>query len=149
MKALTMSAACLLISAAALFAAEDGIYSWSTEIDEAADEAQRQDQLLFVYFSGSDWCPYCQRLNKEVLETERFSSFMQEHFVPVLIDFPRQREQAESKREANAALARRLGIRGVPTILVMKPESREVIKKLGYDSGGPEYYISTLRSLMN
>lgn len=143
MKRLALSVALLLLAVGAL-AAED-VFDWSTDLDAALEQAAEEDKAVFVYFAGTDWCGWCHRLMDEVLHTKPFEEYADEALVPVLIDFPRDREQSAGKREANNALAREYEIAGFPTVFLLSP-SEEVMLETGYLPGGPANYINQLRS---
>ncbi len=144
MKKLTTLLAILLIAGSA--SALD-IYTWNTNLEAAQAVAGVEGKDLFVYFAGSDWCGWCDRFHKEILTTSRFESYLDENFVPVLIDFPREIEQSEELEADNQVLARRLGVQGFPTIVLMDSEGNE-LGRLGYLPGGPNNYIAEVRSVV-
>ncbi len=144
MKKLTTLLAILLIAGSA--SALD-IYTWNTNLEAAQAVAEVEGKDLFVYFAGSDWCGWCDRFHKEILTTSRFESYLDENFVPVLIDFPREIEQSEELKSDNQVLARRLGVQGFPTIVLMDSEGNE-LGRLGYLPGGPNNYIAEVRSVV-
>jgi protein disulfide-isomerase len=144
MKKLTTLLAILLIAGSA--SALD-IYTWNTNLEAAQAVAEVEGKDLFVYFAGSDWCGWCDRFHKEILTTSRFESYLDENFVPVLIDFPREIEQSEELEADNQVLARRLGVQGFPTIVLMDSEGNE-LGRLGYLPGGPNNYIAEVRSVV-
>ena len=43
---------------------------------DAVEEAKNNKKLLLLHFTGSDWCPYCQELDREVLTTSSFQNFL-------------------------------------------------------------------------
>lgn len=144
MKKLTTFLAILLIAGSA--SALD-IYTWDTNLEAAQAVAEVEGKNLFVYFAGSDWCGWCDRFHKEVLTTSRFESYIDENFVPVLIDFPRGIDQSEELQADNEALARRMGVEGFPTVILMNAEGNE-LGRLGYLPGGPNNYIAEVRSII-
>jgi protein disulfide-isomerase len=123
------------------------IYTWNTNLEAAQAVAEVEGKHLFVYFAGSDWCGWCDRFHNEVLTTSRFESYLDESFVPVLIDFPRGIEQTEQLKADNQVVARRMGIEGFPTVVLMDAEGKE-LGRLGYLPGGPNNYISEVRSII-
>lgn len=144
MKKLYLILAILMIAGSA--SALD-IYTWDTNLEAAQAVAEVEGKHLFVYFAGSDWCGWCERFHNEVLTTSRFESYLNESFVPVLIDFPRGIEQTEALKEDNQALAQRMGIEGFPTVVLLDAEGNE-LGRLGYLPGGPNNYISEVRSII-
>ena len=57
---------------------------WHTDIKEAMGLAKKEDKPLFLFFTGSDWCGWCIRLQKEVFKTigrkSRFFYFILRNF---------------------------------------------------------------------
>lgn len=135
----------IALTAGSAFALD--IYNWDTNLMAAQEDAATEGKNLFVYFAGSDWCGWCDRFHREILTTSRFEGYLEENFVPVLIDFPRDIQQTEEQKEANEALAVRMGIEGFPTVIIMDGNGNE-LGRLGYLPGGPNNYISEVRSLV-
>jgi protein disulfide-isomerase len=123
------------------------IYEWQTNLEAAKEQAAQQDKYLFLYFAGSDWCGWCQRLTEEVIETRPFREFARDNLVRVLIDFPREREISAEQEEYNRALAQEFGVEGFPTIFLLAPDG-DVVLQTGYEPGGPANYVSHLRNAM-
>jgi protein disulfide-isomerase len=123
------------------------IYEWETDLEAAQQQAAAEDKHVFLYFAGSDWCGWCQRLKQEILDTRPFREFSETHLVPVLIDFPREREQPAEQEAYNRRLAERFGVSGFPTVFVLTPQG-EIVLKTGYRQGGPASYVSHLREAM-
>ena len=40
--------------------------------DEALQRAEKENKTVFALFTGSDWCPWCVYLEKEVTSQEEF-----------------------------------------------------------------------------
>jgi protein disulfide-isomerase len=135
----------IVLTAGSAFALD--IYNWDTNLVAAQEEAATEGKDLFVYFAGSDWCGWCDRFHREILTTSRFESYLDENFVPVLIDFPRDIQQTQEQKEANETLAVRMGIEGFPTVIILD-ENGDELGRLGYLPGGPNNYISEVRSIV-
>jgi len=118
---------------------------WLTNFAAAQEVAKKEKKVLFVDFSGSDWCGWCIKLHKEVLSQKAFLDYAKDNLVLVLIDFPRKSAQTPEEKQQNNALAKQFGIRGYPTVLLLSPEG-EVIARTGYRRGGAEAYVKFLKS---
>jgi len=101
---------------------------------------------VFLFFTGSDWCGWCKRLEEEILTTSEFKNYAKEKLILVKLDFPRQIEQSEALQNQNRTLAGQYGIKGYPTVIVLDPAGRAV-KQLGYQEGGPGPFVSALRAV--
>jgi protein disulfide-isomerase len=138
-------ALCLLVGVAALqlHAAE---LKWQTDVPKAQAQAKTEKKLVMLDFTGSDWCGWCIKLNKEVFNTPEFIAYAQKSIVPVEIDFPAKKKQAAELKKANEALQQKYGIKGYPTIIILDGEGKKV-GQLGYMKGGPKAFIAELEKL--
>jgi protein disulfide-isomerase len=123
-------------------ASADGI--WVTDFDAALKQAAEQNKYVLVDFSGSDWCGWCIKLDKEVFSQSEFIDYAEENLICVLLDFPRTKPQSDEQKAANRALAERYGIEGFPTVLILNPEGK-VVERTGYQPGGPGPYVEMIK----
>ncbi|MEP6808875.1 MAG: thioredoxin family protein [Chthoniobacterales bacterium] len=119
---------------------------WLTDYAQAQAEAKTQQKLLLLDFTGSDWCGWCMRLQREVFETPDFQEYAQKNLILLELDFPRGKALPPAQAAQNQKLAQQLGIDGFPTIVIMNGEGR-ILGTLGYTPGGPSAFISELKKL--
>jgi protein disulfide-isomerase len=119
---------------------------WMTDLGKAQAKAKEENRLVLMDFTGSDWCPWCIKLRKEVFSTPEFTDYARTNLVAVEIDFPRRTEQPAELKEANQALQAKYKIRGYPTVIVLNSKGKK-IGELGYDEGGPKPFIAKLDAL--
>lgn len=117
-----------------------GKQEWLEDFERAQAQAKRLNKPLLVNFTGSDWCTWCVKLDGEVFSTPEFERWAADNVVLLKVDFPQHTPQAAELKRANRALAKRYGVEGFPTILVLDPKG-ETTAKLGYVAGGPEAWI--------
>jgi thioredoxin-related protein len=117
--------------------------------DEALYNAQKENKILVIQFSGTDWCPPCIRLEKEILNQSEFEDYAQQ-FVWLRADFPRKKANRLSKEHQghNDALAETYNKQGYFPLLVFIDTSEKVIGNLGYQSGNVEKYISLIDDII-
>ena len=136
-----VSAFAMALAAATAFANPKG---WTDDFEAAKEQAAREGKLLLVDFSGSDWCGWCKKLDKEVFSKPEFVEKASKDFVLVLIDKPRNQSKLSDKaKEQNPKLCEKYKIKGFPTVLMMDAEGK-VLGKTGYLEGGPEKYLKNL-----
>ena len=135
-------AALVLTAASPLHAAE----GWTEDFAKAQKTAAAEGKDLLIVFTGSDWCGWCIRLQKEVFTKDAFKDDAPKHFVLVELDFPQQKEQADELKKQNAELQEKFGIEGFPTIVLADAKGRPYAKT-GYQEGGPEKYVKHLAEL--
>lgn len=116
---------------------------WMTDFAAARDQAKAQGRHVFLFFTGSDWCGWCQRLNQEILSTPEFAQYAGEHLILVELDFPRGKPQSQALVAQNARLQQQYRIRGYPTVIVLDSSGRAV-GHLGYQEGGPGPFLEAL-----
>lgn len=122
------------------------VLKWSTDLPKALEQAKKDNKLVMINFTGSDWCGWCIKLDKEVFSQQDFVDYAEKNLVPVKIDFPRSIEQSAELKKANRALQEKYSIEGYPTIVVLNAEGKEV-GRLGYRPGGPKAFINGLEKL--
>jgi thioredoxin-related protein len=132
-------------SLAALAPASEG---WYADFDEAVKVAKAETKDLFVDFTGSDWCGWCIKLDKEVFSTPEFLEAAKKNFVLVALDFPRAAEVKAKvpNPKRNDELRDKYEVGGYPTILLMTPEG-DVFGQTGYVAGGPRPFLENLETL--
>jgi len=127
--------------AASLMAADS---SWLTSLPDAKARAEKEKKLLFLDFTGSDWCGWCKKLDAEVFSTPEFAQYAAKNLVLVQLDFPAQKPQSDDLKAANKALAKKFEITGYPTLIVMKPDGSVLWKQVGFMRGGTTAWIAKL-----
>jgi thioredoxin-related protein len=127
------AALCLLASWIAwqVSAAEEG--NWTTDFSKAQSQAKSEKKLVLMDFNGSDWCPPCKALRKNVLNSQTFLDFAKDNLVLVDVDFPRHKQQTEELKKANQALSEKFNVEGYPTVIVLNADGKELKKMVGYD----------------
>lgn len=135
-----------LLACCAMASAGAAELNWTTDLPKAEAQAKSENKLVIMNFTGSDWCPWCIKLDKDTLDQQGFIDYANKNLVPVLVDFPNQKPQSDDLKAANQALAKKYGIEGYPTLVVVKPDGSVVWKQVGYLEGGPKALIDALEA---
>ena len=113
----------------------------------AISQARSENKLLLLHFTGSDWCPYCQMEDAEVLSKPEFQNFSAAHFIFVTLDFRHNPPPDGPAQQALDALSSKYGVTGFPTLLVVDASENVRGRIEGYNPGsGPDGIISQLTS---
>jgi thioredoxin-related protein len=120
--------------------------SWLTNFDTAQERARSGNKVLLMEFTGSDWCPFCIVLERQVFSQPEFKEYAARHLVLLEVDFPRMKELSDEQKTANIKLAQRYGIEGFPTVVLLDSMG-EKIGELGYMPGGPKAFIAAVEEL--
>lgn len=95
---------------------------WSTDLDKALAEAKAAKKSVLVEFTGSDWCPPCIAMRKNVFSKKEFVKAASKNFILVELDFPKADKSLADK---NKPLAEKYKIEGFPTVILLDPEGKE------------------------
>lgn len=128
---------------------------WYTDVKEAIKVSNKEKKPLMLFFTGSDWCGWCIRLQNEVLKTPEFSKWAKESVVLVELDFPRRTAQSEVIKTQNNELQQVFGVQGFPTVYFananVNKEGKinfEGLGSTGYVAGGPTAWIASAESFV-
>ena len=141
MKMLALLSLALVTSTAAFAAA-----GWDDDYEKALAQAKAEKKMVVLDFTGSDWCGWCIKLDKEVFSKKEFKDYAKDNLVLVEVDFPQTKRLPKKTVEQNEKLQKEHGIRGYPTIIVLDSEGKKV-GQLGYMEGGPQPFIAKLDEL--
>ncbi len=120
---------------------------WSSDFAAAKKEAAESKKDLLIDFTGSDWCGWCIKLDKEVFSHEPFKAGVKDKFVLVELDYPKDKSKLSAETiKQNAELKEKYPIQGYPTILLTDSEGKPYART-GYQEGGPEAYVKHLDEL--
>lgn len=124
---------------------------WCTGLDQAKVKAKAEGKLILLLFHGSDWCPPCVKLQRQVIASDEFARFASQNLVLVDVDFPEKGAQSEELRRANQALKLKFNLspewgEGFPTLVLLNPAGDTVYQETGYAGGGPAEVLSKLQS---
>ena len=128
---------------------------WHTDMNEAIKISHKQKKPIMLFFTGSDWCGWCIKLQKEVFFTPEFEKWAKENVVLVELDFPKRKKLSEKLRQQNASLQQTFQVRGYPTIYFVEAEKSEEgrvnlnsLGKAGYMRGGPSVWIANANTFL-
>jgi thioredoxin-related protein len=115
--------------------------SWLTDIDSGVRKAKAEEKLVMVLFTGSDWCPPCMMMEKEVFSKKEFLDKAQKHYVMVMLDAPNKDPKL---KKATQKLAEKYKVNGYPTILLFDAEGKEFKRFVATDNRTVKGFIKRL-----
>ncbi len=118
--------------------------NWITDLPKALTQAKTDKKMILLEFTGSDWCPWCIKFDKEALDTDKFAAYAKGHLELVLLDFPNKTPQSDALKSTNAALQKEYKVDGFPTFVLLNSDGKEIGRQVGYAPGGPEAFIAEL-----
>lgn len=103
--------------------ATDGI--WLYDYACAQAKAIKEDKLLFIKVEAP-CCSMCTAIDKKFFHHNKVTAIMQKQYVPVIIDGSETTEQTQT-------FVHTFNIIGFPTILIIDPQTQEIIKQWSSD----------------
>jgi protein disulfide-isomerase len=127
---------------------------WHTDVAKATDLSIKEKKPMLLFFTGSDWCGWCIRLQKEVFKLPEFEKWASKSVILVELDYPRRTPQEEAIRNQNNQLQMMFQVQGYPTIWFVNPEKKDGkinlngIGSTGYVAGGPEKWLAVANDIL-
>ena len=81
-----------------------GGQGWLTSYDDAVAQAEATGKPILADFTGSDWCGWCIKLDKEVFSTSAFKEWASENVILLVVDFPRSKTLPAKLKKQNQKL---------------------------------------------
>jgi len=132
----------------AFAAGSDAHGKWLDDFAAAKAKSKETGRPILADFSGSDWCGWCIRLEKEVFSQEAFKTYASTNLVLFLADFPHGKRLPVKVAKQNEGLQGKYGIEGFPTVLLLDADG-EVLGRTGYQPGGPTVYVEQLKGMLD
>lgn len=120
---------------------------WHTDFEKVKKAAKAEGKPILMNFSGSDWCYWCIKLEKEVFGEKAFKTYAAENLVLMLVDTPNKSKLPEEVKKQNEKLKSEYAIRGFPTVILLDSSGKKVAQT-GYKDGGAEKYVEHIKSLL-
>lgn len=136
------------------FAVQAQELKWETDINTAIKVSNKTKKPMLLFFTGSDWCGWCIRLQKEVLKTPEFAKWAKTNVVLVELDYPRAKQQSEEIKKQNNDLQQTFGIQGFPTVYFATAKIKNGkpsftgIGNTGYVAGGPSAWLNVADGIL-
>lgn len=117
--------------------------NWFTDIIKANDESVKTKKPIFAFFTGSDWCGWCKKLEADVFSKKEFITWAKNNVILLELDFPRGKQLPPETVQQNNSLQQTFQVQGYPTIWIFKMVKNdavnnfniEAIGSLGYPAG--------------
>lgn len=119
-------------------AKKEAVLEWHTDIMKANEISKTSNKPLFAFFTGSDWCIWCKKLQANVFSKPDFIQWANKNVILVELDFPRGKTLAPELQQQNYSLAQTFRVQGYPTVWMFN-----MVK----DSSGTKFNLDPLGQL--
>ena len=116
---------------------------WSTDLDKALEQAKKEKKSVLVEFTGSDWCPPCIAMRKNVFSKKDFITAASKNYILVEIDSPNGDKQLKKK---NAPILEKYEINALPTVVLLDSEGKEFTRFSAMEHPTTEKFLDHLKA---
>ena len=113
--------------------------NWSTDYMSTLKQAEKSNKKVLILFTGSDWCGFCIRLEKNCLSTQKFDKVIKDKYLLVKLDLTRKTKNPK-ENEINHLL-RVYNVNGFPTTVILDSKGNEIKRIVG----APKNYLKQLQ----
>ena len=110
--------------------------TWYTDLAKARELSDATKKPIFGFFTGSDWCGWCRKLQSDVFAKEAFVTWAKKNVILLELDFPRRKELPAELAQQNQALQQAFQIKGYPTIWLFYITEDQATHNLNLNSLG-------------
>ena len=114
---------------------------WLTDLPKAQAQAKAEGKSVLLFFHGSDWCPTCLEMQRQVFDSPEFAQYARRALVLVDVDFPEKKSQSDEVKRANLALKARFNFSdelggGYPTLVLLNAAGGTLFRKPATPAAG-------------
>ncbi len=91
---------------------------WYTDFTQAHELSEKTGKPIFGFFTGSDWCGWCKRLQANVFAKDNFKEWADKSVILLELDFPRRSKLPPKLAQQNRELAQLFKVKGYPTVWI-------------------------------
>lgn len=103
---------------------------WNTLMADAYNLPKSTGKPIFAFFTGSDWCGWCHKLQRDVFAKPEFVNWANKNVVLLELDFPRRKKLEPELEKQNNELQQVFNVRAFPTIWMFCLDKDEASKKI-------------------
>ncbi len=134
----------LIISCALTCPAQDAmkqinhneVLHWHSSVAEVYDLSMTSGKPIFAFFTGSDWCGWCHKLQNDVFAKPAFVEWANKNVVLLELDFPRKKKMPQELAQQNNQLQQVFRVEAFPTVWMFCMNKDEAEKKINISALG-------------
>ncbi|MCH2379321.1 MAG: thioredoxin family protein, partial [Pedosphaera sp.] len=100
--------------------------------------AKEDKKLVYLLFTGSDWCPPCISLEQKVLQSQRWKDATS-NMLTHTCDFPIRKQLSDAVKRENKRLAQSYNVTAYPTQMILNGEGKILRRSEGFTGTATGY----------
>ena len=124
---------------------------WFQKFEKAEKFSKNKNKPMLIFFTGSDWCGPCKKLEKDFFSSSEFKTIADKEFVLYKADFPRNLDLvSDSQRESNIELKSKYKVSSYPTLVFVDNKGNILGSRKGYNlMRDTSYHFQLLKEVLN
>ncbi|NUY79892.1 thioredoxin family protein [Flavobacterium sp. MAH-1] len=118
--------------------------TWKTDLNEALREAGSSGKNVLLFFSVSDACDICRRLDHDVFQSQEFLDYAKDNLVLVKLDFKNQASQDKADQLLIVEKYNKDGF--FPWVVIVNANQKVVGKLPMYEDQSIRQYLSQIKA---
>ena len=110
--------------------------TWYTDVNQVYDISKKTKKPIFAFFTGSDWCGWCHRLENNVFDKAGFQEWAKKNVILLELDFPRSKKLPEKLEQQNNGLQQFFNVQGYPTVWIFNMDKDTKTNKINISPFG-------------
>lgn len=110
--------------------------TWYTDINKVYETSTKTKKPVFAFFTGSDWCGWCHKLESNVFDKPGFKEWAKKNVILLELDYPRRKKLPDELAKQNDGLQQFFSVQGFPTIWMFYMEKDKTTSKFNISALG-------------
>lgn len=113
---------------------------WHTSLMKADELSRKSKKPIFAFFTGSDWCGWCIKLQNDVFAKPEFIEWAKKNVILLELDFPRRKQLSPELTQQNNSMQQAFNVTGYPVVWIFTTNKNSKDKKFTMDTYGSTGY---------
>ena len=126
---------------------------WYTSHQKVMKAANLAQQPVLIFFHGSDWCPPCISMSRDIFADTAFINYATDKILFLDVDFPYKKKLTKTQLKHNKNVKKKFGLpdeyrEGFPQVVIINANGKLLYQQKGYDGQGATYLITKVNELL-